>query len=382
MITHSVPCDDAASKTASAGAARVVRARAPEAPKRPAGVNQGRHGPLRVPLHLAPRYEGPGVDPGAVPRGARARRLRRPLLLSDARPARARCRRQCAAQGNRHADRALSALLGGARAVFGGALRDERSVEDRRRGQGDPDRAAQAPRRHQGRGRLCRPRPQISDLGAWTLPRGTRGGHREGSRAHEAAGLPGRGRPARSTGMMASRDSGRAVAGGLARHIPVLGRPTVEFLAVRAGGIYIDATFGAGGHARDILAAANCNVIGIDRDQSAIALGADLVRAAGGRLVLVEDKFSNLQALARGCGYDAVDGVVFDLGVSSMQLDEAARGFSFRLDGPLDMRMGRDGPTAADIVASASERELAAIFATLGEERHARSIARAIVAAR
>ena len=96
--------------------------------------------------------------------------------------------------------------------------------------------------------------------------------------------------------MMASRDSGRAVAGGLARHIPVLGRPTVEFLAVRAGGVYIDATFGAGGHTRDILAAANCNVIGIDRDQSAIARGADLVRAAGGRLVLVEDKFSNLQA--------------------------------------------------------------------------------------
>ena len=182
--------------------------------------------------------------------------------------------------------------------------------------------------------------------------------------------------------MMASRDSGRAVAGGLARHIPVLGRPTVEFLAVRAGGVYIDATFGAGGHTRDILAAANCNVIGIDRDQSAIALGADLVRAAGGRLVLVEDKFSNLEAVARGCGYDAIDGVVFDLGVSSMQLDEAARGFSFRHDGPLDMRMGRDGPTAADIVASASERELAAIFATLGEERRARSIARAIVAAR
>src|SRR5207302_1538949 len=137
-----------------------------------------------------------------------------------------------------------------------------------------------------------------------------------------------------------------------------------------------------GGHTRDILAAANCNVIGIDRDQSAIARGADLVREAGGRLVLVEDKFSNLEAVARSCGYDAIDGVVFDLGVSSMQLDEAARGFSFRHDGPLDMRMGGDGPTAADVVAAASERELAAIFATLGEERHARGIARAIVAAR
>src|SRR5262249_10524559 len=331
MITHSVPRGDAASKTAFAGAARVAVARARVAPKRPAGVNQGRHGPLRVPLHLAPRYEGPGVDPGAVPRGARARRLRRPLLLSNARPTRPRRRRQCAAQGNPDADPALSDLFGGARAMFGGALRHERSVEDRRRGQGDSHRTAQESRRHQGRGGLCRPRPQISDLGAWTLPRGTRGGHREGSRAHEAAGLPGSGgRPARSTGMMASPDSGRAVAGGLARHIPVLGRSTVEFLAVRAGGVYVDATFGAGGHTRDILAAANCNVIGIDCDQSAIARGADLVRDFGGRLVLVEDKFSNLEAVARRCGYDAIDGVVFDLGVSSMQLDAAAPGFSFR----------------------------------------------------
>jgi 16S rRNA (cytosine1402-N4)-methyltransferase len=187
--------------------------------------------------------------------------------------------------------------------------------------------------------------------------------------------------------MTASSDSTPAVAGGLARHIPVLGRPAVELLAVRAGGVYIDATFGAGGYTRDILAAADCNVIGIDRDQSAIARGADLVQAAAGRLVLVQDQFSNLQAathsvLSQGLGRDAVDGVVFDLGVSSMQLDEAERGFSFRHDGPLDMRMGGDGPTAADVVAAASERDLSAIIATLGEERFARGIARAIVAAR
>jgi 16S rRNA (cytosine1402-N4)-methyltransferase len=182
--------------------------------------------------------------------------------------------------------------------------------------------------------------------------------------------------------MMASRDSADAVAGGLARHIPVLGRATVEFLNVRAGGVYIDATFGAGGHTRAILAAADCNVIGIDRDQDAIARGADLVHSAGGRLVLVEDRLSNLQAVARARGWDAVDGVVFDLGVSSMQLDEAARGFSFRHDGPLDMRMGQSGAAAADVVAQASEHELAAIIATLGEERHARRIARAIIAKR
>jgi 16S rRNA (cytosine1402-N4)-methyltransferase len=182
--------------------------------------------------------------------------------------------------------------------------------------------------------------------------------------------------------MMASSDSTSAVAGGLARHIPVLGRPAVEFLAVREGGVYIDATFGAGGYSREILAAATCNVIGIDRDQSAVARAADLVQAAGGRLVLVEDEFSNLRAVAHGLGHDAVDGVVFDLGVSSMQLDEAERGFSFRHDGPLDMRMGRDGPSAADVVAAASERDLATIIATLGEERHARAVARAVVAAR
>jgi 16S rRNA (cytosine1402-N4)-methyltransferase len=182
--------------------------------------------------------------------------------------------------------------------------------------------------------------------------------------------------------MMASSDSTSAVAGGLARHIPVLGRPAVEFLAVRAGGVYIDATFGAGGYSRAILDTADCQVIGLDRDQSAIARGADLVRAAAGRLVLVEDTFANLAAVARGVGHDAVDGVVFDLGVSSMQLDEAERGFSFRRDGPLDMRMGRAGPSAADVLAMASERDLAAVIATLGEERHARAVARAIVTAR
>ena len=179
--------------------------------------------------------------------------------------------------------------------------------------------------------------------------------------------------------MMTSSDS-NAVAGGLARHMPVLGRLAVEFLNVHDGGVYIDATFGGGGYSRDILAAASCNVIGIDRDQSAIARGADLVQASGGRLVLVEDEFSNLQAVV--ASRDAVDGVVFDLGVSSPQLEEPARGFSFRHDGPLDMRMGRDGPSAADVVAAASERDLATIIATLGEERHARAVARALVAAR
>ena len=182
--------------------------------------------------------------------------------------------------------------------------------------------------------------------------------------------------------MMGSGTGQPDVAGGLAHHIPVLGSAAVAALAVRDGGTYIDATFGAGGYTRAILDAADCRVIAIDRDQSAIAAGSDLVEAMGGRLTLIEGRFSELDALAEGLGVDAVDGVVFDVGVSSMQLDRADRGFSFRLDGPLDMRMGGEGPTAADIVAAASERTLATIISVLGEERYARAVARAIVKAR
>ena len=181
---------------------------------------------------------------------------------------------------------------------------------------------------------------------------------------------------------MMAGGGGSAVAGGPALHIPVLGRPAVDFLKIRDGGVYIDATFGAGGYTRAILAAADCKVVGIDRDQTAIALGADQVEQAGGRLTLIEDRFSNLDVIAREAGHDTVDGIVLDLGVSSMQLDFAVRGFSFRLDGPLDMRMGAEGASAADVVNTASERDLADIIFTLGEERHSRAVARAIVKAR
>ena len=170
---------------------------------------------------------------------------------------------------------------------------------------------------------------------------------------------------------------GSAVAGGLAPHIPVLGREAVSFLNPSQNKRYIDATFGAGGYTK-LLLAASSRVLGLDRDQTAIALGADLVEQSGGRLELVEANFSELGDLAG----EQVDGVVFDLGVSSMQLDTAERGFSFRNDGPLDMRMGHDGPSAADLVASASERSLADIIFQLGEERQSRAVARAIVKAR
>lgn len=181
--------------------------------------------------------------------------------------------------------------------------------------------------------------------------------------------------------MMTGSDSA-AVAGGPARHIPVLGRRAVAWLGVRDGGVYLDATFGAGGYARGILETPGARVIGVDRDHNAIAHGAALVEEARGRLVLIEDRFSNLEFILASQGISAIDGVVFDLGVSSLQIDDAVRGFSFRHEGPLDMRMGREGPSAADVVARAGERELAAIIAELGEERHARAIARAIVKAR
>ena len=115
---------------------------------------------------------------------------------------------------------------------------------------------------------------------------------------------------------------------------------------------------------------------------SAVSAGFDLVDRSGGRLTLVEDRFSNLAGICAAQGISAVDGVVMDVGVSSMQLDEADRGFSFRLGGPLDMRMGHDGPTATDVIAGASETDLANIIYIFGEERHSRSVARAIVAAR
>ena len=166
------------------------------------------------------------------------------------------------------------------------------------------------------------------------------------------------------------------------RHIPVLGREAVAALNPHAGGVYVDATFGAGGYSRMILETPGTRVIGIDRDRTAVAGGFDLVERSDGRLTLVEDRFSHLADVCAAQGDALVDGVVMDVGVSTMQIDQSERGFSFRFDGPLDMRMGHDGPTAADVVATASEADLANIIYIFGEERYSRAVAKAIVAAR
>ena len=165
-------------------------------------------------------------------------------------------------------------------------------------------------------------------------------------------------------------------------HVPVLLDEVVDALSPRDGGIYVDGTLGGGGYARAILDAADCTVLGIDRDPDAIARNKPLVEIYGARLVLVPGRFGDMERLVRELGIDAVDGVTLDLGVSSPQLDVAERGFSFAKDGPLDMRMERAGESAADLVNAADEQELAALIRELGEERHARRIARAIVEAR
>ncbi len=170
-------------------------------------------------------------------------------------------------------------------------------------------------------------------------------------------------------------------AGGLARHVPVMLEEVVHFLAPGAGGTFIDGTFGAGGYSAALLAR-GAHVIAIDRDPAAIAGGADLMRDAGGRLKLTEGRFSALDEIARAHGSERVDGVVLDIGVSSMQVDTARRGFSFRGAGPLDMRMGADGPTAADVVNHMETGALARVVAVLGEEKKARAVARAIERAR
>lgn len=167
-------------------------------------------------------------------------------------------------------------------------------------------------------------------------------------------------------------------------HVPVMKDAMLSLIAPQDGGVYVDGTFGGGGYSRALLEAASCVVYGIDRDADALRAGDALSVRFGGRLILLHGRFSEMATLLAPYRLSAVDGIALDLGLSSLQLDDGARGFSFRLDGPLDMKMDRDdpGPTAADLVNGESEAELAAIIAGFGEERRARAIARAIVAAR
>lgn len=163
-------------------------------------------------------------------------------------------------------------------------------------------------------------------------------------------------------------------------HLPVMLAEVLATLAPHGDATYLDCTFGGGGYATAILdSAPGCTLFAMDRDPDAIARGAALAARYAPRLRLIEGRFGDMLEHLAAHGVTALDGVVMDLGVSSFQLDQAERGFSFRADGPLDMRMEKDGPSAADLVNTRPEAELADILFHLGEERFARRIARAIV---
>ncbi len=165
--------------------------------------------------------------------------------------------------------------------------------------------------------------------------------------------------------------------GGPARHIPVLLAPVLEGLSPQANKLYIDGTFGAGGYTRALLET-GARVLAFDRDPDAIAAGQALVQESQGRLILAAARFSEMQKIAEQHGLSGFDGITLDIGVSSMQIDEAERGFSFRKEGPLDMRMEQSGPSAADIVNEMPEEELANLIYKYGEERASRRVARCI----
>ncbi|HEY0446136.1 MAG TPA: 16S rRNA (cytosine(1402)-N(4))-methyltransferase RsmH [Allosphingosinicella sp.] len=164
-------------------------------------------------------------------------------------------------------------------------------------------------------------------------------------------------------------------------HVPVLLDEVIAALAIAEGETHVDGTFGAGGYTRAMLSE-GARVFAFDRDPDAIAQGEQLAALSGGRLTLVPERFSRMRQALRSNGVEEVDGVALDIGVSSMQLDQAERGFSFQADGPLDMRMSREGRSAADFVNEADEAEIADVIYAYGEEPKSRRIARAIVAAR
>lgn len=165
-------------------------------------------------------------------------------------------------------------------------------------------------------------------------------------------------------------------------HVPVMLAEVLHYLAPRDGGVYVDGTFGAGGYTRAILQAANCTVYAIDRDPEAFARAQEMAHEFSGRLIPVHGSFGSMRDLLGALGRQKVDGIVLDLGVSSMQIDQPARGFSFQKDGPLDMRMSQQGRSAADAINSLPEEEIARILFEFGDEKKSRRIARTIVEAR
>ena len=263
-----------------------------------------------------------------------------------------------------------AALFAGARRLRDGALGTSEMLNMDAEGRVMLDERLKTSLGLGGRGGVRRARAQVPDLGAGALRR--RISKRRAARAAFASG-------ARASGRRGVAMSARA---GEPAHVPVLLDEALEALEPRAGGLYVDGTFGAGGYARALLDR-GARVIALDRDPSAIRAGAALVAASGGRLDADRGAIRrSRRGRASASASRRVDGVVLDIGVSSMQLDEAERGFSLRFDGPLDMRMEEHGRSAADILRDEDEATIADILYHFGEERAARRIARAIVADR
>lgn len=168
----------------------------------------------------------------------------------------------------------------------------------------------------------------------------------------------------------------------MAEHYPVMLSEVLEQVSPKDGGVYLDGTFGAGGYTRAFLNSADCTVIAIDRDPNALKVAEKFVAEFGGRFIFLPGCFGDALELLEAKGFKKIDGFILDVGVSSMQIDQADRGFSFRFDGPLDMRMAQDGDSAADIVNKMAEEDLANLIYRYGEERMSRRIAKKIVVSR
>src|ERR1700728_1031402 len=340
MLSHAIPSIDRASAPSPSATVRLKRACS-----RAEGLPGGS---ISFEFHPPLRRQGANLDPGLVPPGADEGRLRGRLRLPVAGRAGARLRRQRADRGDRFASADNAALFAGPRRLCDCAFGHERGLAP---GLGGPGLFRGAPQDGDGswlRGGVRGAGAQVPDLGADALSGPSRTGARAGpalARGARRAGAAGDARMSR--GASSERP-----------HVPVLLKEAMEALNPRAGGLYVDATFGAGGYARALLDR-GARVIALDRDPSAVRAGEALKASSGGRLELTQARFGDLDEVAKRLGLDAVDGVALDIGVSSMQLDEAARGFSLRFDAPLDMRMGGSGRSAADILRDEDDSTIA-----------------------
>src|SRR3984957_9763937 len=363
MLSHAVPSLDCA----SAPSPNVAATRVGRACLRAEGLSGGL---IFFELHPPLRRQGADLDSGLVPSGADEGRVRRRLRLSVPGRTGARLRRQRADRRDRLPASNDAPLFAGPRRLCDGASGHERGLAPRRGGPGLFRGTAEDGVGARLRGGVRRAGAQVPDLGADSLSGPSRTG---------AGARPALARRARRA--CAARCAGMSAAPAAPGHVPVLLHEAMDALEPREGGVYVDGTFGAGGYTRALLDR-GARVIALDRDPSAIRADEKLKASSGDRLELVEARFGDLDAVAKSLDVDAVDGIVLDIGVSSMQLDEAARGFSLRFDAPLDMRMGSSGRSAADILREDDEATIADILFHNGEERAPRGVARAIVADR